>query len=79
MSVSRALETWTHVPIARIEDLRDGVLGARLEATQMSTALLSGNLAFAQVGDVTYSSGLLNGQVALHGPLSNDLITVGLA
>jgi hypothetical protein len=38
-------EAWTNVPIRRIEDLRDAVLGAGVEATQMSTALLSGDLA----------------------------------
>jgi AraC-like DNA-binding protein len=78
MNVSRSLETWINLPIARIEDLRDAVLGAGLEATQMSTALLSGDLAFAKVGDIIYSSGLLNGQVALRGPLSQDLLTVGV-
>lgn len=74
----QSTETWTHVPIAKIEDLRDAVLGAGLEATQMSTALLSGDLAFAKVGDIVYGSGLLNGQVALRGPLSQDLLTVGV-
>jgi AraC-like DNA-binding protein len=78
MDASRDFETWTNVPIARIEDLCDAVLGAGLEATQMSTALLSGDLAFAKVDGITYSSGLLNGQVALRGPLSQDLLTVGV-
>ncbi len=78
MSLSSALETWTNVPIGRIEDLHDAVLGAGLEATQMSTAALSGDLAFAQVDGIVYSSGLLNGQVALRGPLSQDLLTVGV-
>lgn len=71
-------ETWTRIPIGRIEDLHDAVLGAGLEATQMSTALLSGDLAFAEVDGIVYSSGLLNGQVALRGPLSQDLLTVGV-
>jgi AraC-like DNA-binding protein len=70
--------TWTRVSIARIEDLRDAVYGAGLEATQMSTAALSGNLAFAQHDEVLYSSGLIDGQVALRGPLSSDQITVGV-
>lgn len=73
-----ASETWTNLPLVRIEDLHDAVLDAGLEATQMSTALLSGNLAFAQYDDVTYSSGLLNGQVALRGPLSQTHLTVGV-
>ena len=70
--------TWTSVPIARIEDLRDAVYGAGLEATQMSKASLSGNLTFARCNDVLYCSGLINGQVALRGPLSSDLVTVGV-
>lgn len=78
MNTSRHLESWTNIPIARIEDLRDAVWGAGLEAIQMSTALLSGNLAFAKADDITYTSGLLHGQVALRGPLSQDLLTVGL-
>lgn len=78
MATSSNLETWTSLPIARIEDLQNAVFGAGLEATQMSTALLSGNLAFAQVDDIVYSSGLLNGHVGLRGPLSHDLLTVGL-
>lgn len=68
---------WTHIPIAKIEDLSDAVLGAGLEATQMSTAPLSGNLAFARLDGITYSSGLVNGQVALRGPLSTDFVTLG--
>jgi AraC-like DNA-binding protein len=76
--MSQEAEHWTNVPIARIEDLHDAVLGAGLEATQMSTALLSGDLAFAQVDDIVYSSGLLNGTVALQGSLSPKLLTVGV-
>ena len=70
--------TWTSVPVARIEDLRDAVYGAGLEATQMSKASLSGNLTFARCDDVLYCSGLINGHVALRGPLSSDLVTVGV-
>ena len=70
--------TWTSIPIARIEDLRDAVYGAGLEATQMSTGGLSGSLTFARRGDVLYSSGLIDGRVALRGPLSSDQITVGV-
>jgi AraC-like DNA-binding protein len=72
------VEAWTSVPIARIEDLRDAVYGAGLEATQISTGSLSGNLTFARRDGVLYSSGLINGQVALRGPLSSDRITVGV-
>lgn len=69
---------WTCIQISRIEDLRDAVYGAGLEATQMSSGLLSGNLTFARHDGVLYSSGLINGQVALRGPLSHDQITVGV-
>ncbi|MFK0273272.1 helix-turn-helix domain-containing protein [Ensifer sp. NPDC090286] len=71
-------EAWTAIPIARIEDLKDGVYGAGLDATQMSSAPLSGNLAFTQHDGILYSSGLIHGQVALHGPLSGDHLTVGV-
>jgi AraC-like DNA-binding protein len=70
--------TWTNIPVARIEDLRDAVYGAGLEATQMSTAALSGNLSFARGGGILYSSGLINGHVALQGPLSSNRITIGV-
>lgn len=74
----REHESWTSVPIGRIEDLRDAVFGAGLEVTQMSSASLSGNLAFANVGDIVYSSGLLHGTVALRGPLSQHCVTIGV-
>jgi AraC-like DNA-binding protein len=78
MNAPRDSGTWTNVPIARIEDLRDAVLGAGLEVTQMSSTSISGGLVFAKVDDIIYSSGLLNGQVALRGPLSPKLLTVGV-
>lgn len=78
MDHAQLSEDWTNIPIAQIEDLRNAVYGAGLEATQMSTALLSGDLAFAQHGGVLYSSGLIHGQIALRGPLSQDQLTVGV-
>jgi hypothetical protein len=78
MDHAQLSEEWTNIPIAQIEDLRNAVYGAGLEATQMSTALLSGDLAFAQHGSVLYSSGLIHGQIALRGPLSQDQLTVGV-
>ncbi|MGY4472806.1 helix-turn-helix domain-containing protein [Bradyrhizobium sp. USDA 3364] len=71
-------ETWTRVPLAKIEDLSDAVLGAGLEATQMSTGQLSGGLAFSETDGVVCTSGLINGRVALFGPLSQDMITIGV-
>jgi AraC-like DNA-binding protein len=69
---------WTRVPISQIEDLEDAVLGAGLEAVQMSRTPVSGGLAFAADGEVTYSSGLLNGHIALTGPLSESMVTLGV-
>jgi AraC-like DNA-binding protein len=78
MDPSPRVEAWTNIPINRIEDLHDAVLGAGLEATQMSTAALSGDLAFAQVDGIVYSSGFLDGHVGLRGPLSQDMLTLGV-
>ncbi|WP_413989159.1 helix-turn-helix domain-containing protein [Labrys okinawensis] len=44
----------------------------------MSIASLSGNLAFARRNGILYSSGVINGRVALFGPLSSDQLTVGV-
>ncbi|MCB1370109.1 MAG: helix-turn-helix transcriptional regulator [Rhodobacteraceae bacterium] len=69
---------WTCVPIRRIEDLRDAVLGAGLEATQMSRGGFSGGLAFSQRDGIVSTSGLIGGRVALRGPLSQDMLTIGI-
>lgn len=71
-------EAWTRIPIARIEDLSDAVYGAGLDATQMSAGDLSGGLAFSEYDGVICTSGLINGRVALFGPLSQDMITLGI-
>lgn len=70
---------WTRIPIASVEDLSDAVLGAGLEATQMSRAPVTGSLAFASFDrDVTCTSGYLGGRVALVGPLSAKMVTLGI-
>lgn len=69
---------WSRIPIAKIEDLSDAVYGAGLEATQMASGLVSGSLAFSENRGAVYSSGLINGQVALSGPLSLDKVTLGV-
>src|SRR6478736_3057614 len=69
---------WSRVPIARIEDLQDAVLGAHLDAVQMSLGAIHGGLAYAEDRGVTYSSGLLGGHVTLSGPLSETMLTVGI-
>jgi hypothetical protein len=74
----RFVDTWQRLSIDRIEDLSDAVYGAGLEATQMSTAPLSGSLIHADCDGFLLSSGRIDGQVALAGPLSRDRITLGV-
>lgn len=69
---------WARVPIARIEDLEDAVLGAGLDAVQLSPAPIAGSLLFAQDEDITFGSGFVQGHVALTGPLSETMVTLGL-
>lgn len=78
MPTCQTTAAWKTLPIARIEDLSDAVMGAGLEATQMSRGDLSGSLAFSQVGGVVFTSGLIGGRVALRGPLSDDRVTIGI-
>lgn len=78
MGSFRHSPSWSRIPIGKIEDLSDAVLGAGLEATQMSTGDLSGSLAFSQFDDVICTSGLINGRVGLYGPLSPNMITLGI-
>ena len=79
--MSSELQTngWTRIPIASVEDLTDAVLGAGLEVTQMSRAPVTGSLAFATFDrDITCSSGYIAGRVALTGPLSANMVTLGV-
>jgi AraC-like DNA-binding protein len=76
--MSSPKQAWHRLPITRIEDLSDAVLGAGLEATQMSTGALCGALAFAGSGGMVCTSGLIGGRVALNGPLSQHLLTIGI-
>lgn len=69
---------WTRLSISRIEDLRDAVHGAGLEAFQLCRAPPKGSLAFATSEGVTYSTGSIDGQICLRGPLSEKFVTVGL-
>jgi AraC-like DNA-binding protein len=70
---------WTRIPVASIEDLSDAVLGAGLEATQMSRAPVTGSLAFATFDrGVTCTSGYIGGRVSLTGPLSENMVTLGV-
>lgn len=73
-----SLQTWSYVPISRIEDLSDAVQGAGLEATQMSAGHLFGGLAHTEKDGIMCTSGMINGRVALSGTLSQQMITIGL-
>lgn len=78
MPAPDATKDWTTIPVARIEDLRDAVLGAGLDATQMSRGDLSGSIAFVELDGMAFTSGLIGGRVALNGPLSGDRVTIGI-
>ena len=73
-----SLSEWNRLPIGRIEDLSDAVHGAGLEATQMARGEVSGGLAFAEAGGMVFTSGLIDGRVALAGPLSQTGVTLGI-
>src|SRR6516162_3818113 len=78
MSAELQSPGWTRIPIASVEDLTDVVLGAGLEAAQMSRVPVTGSLAFAAFDDgLTCSSGSIGGRVTLTGPLSASLVTLG--
>ncbi len=68
---------WSRVDLSRPEDLGDAVLGAGLTATQLSCRL-TGSLAFAEDDGIVYSSGWIHGRVALAGPLSETMVTLGV-
>jgi AraC-like DNA-binding protein len=70
---------WTRIPIASVEDLSDAVLGAGLEVTQMSRAPVRASLAFATLdGGITCSTGYIGGRIAFTGPLSANMVTLGV-
>jgi len=74
---TRTKMAFQQITIERIEDLSDAVRDANLEPTQLSTAPLSGSLAFGELDGIICSSGSLNGRVALRGPLSCDMVSLG--
>lgn len=73
-----ALETWHRFDIGRVDDLRNAVFDAGLEAIQMPGAQVRGSLAFAARDGIVFSSGLIHGNASIRGSLSKDAITVGL-
>ena len=72
-------EGWTRIAVASVEDFSDAVFGAGLEVTQMSRAPVTGSLAFTAFDKgITCSSGYIGGRVALSGPLSANMLTLGV-
>jgi AraC-like DNA-binding protein len=70
---------WTRIRIASVEGLSDAILGAGLEVTQMSRGPVRGSLAFATFDrEITCTSGYIGGRVALTGPLSPNMVTIGV-
>lgn len=69
---------WQRYDIRQIEDLENAVLGAEFEVTQLAGPWVGGSLAFAARDGVIYSSGLIEGRVALRGPVSRDALTIGI-
>lgn len=63
--------------IRRIEQLSDAVLGAGLETIQF-TPNLGGSLLHARRRGALFSSGFIDGKVALRGCLSREVLTLGL-
>lgn len=69
---------WAVVRAERIEAWQDAVLGAGLDATQMSRGPIDGSLVFAEKDGVAFSSGRIGGQVSLQGPLSETGVVLGV-
>lgn len=70
--------TWQRLPISGIEGLSDAVLGAGLDAVQMSRGRMAGSLVFSEADGILYGSGSIDGRVSLVGSLSEERITVGI-
>lgn len=72
------IETWHRFDIRRIDDLSNAVWGADLEAVQMAGSRVRGSLAFAARDGIVFSSGLIDGNVMIRGPLSKHAVTLGV-
>jgi AraC-like DNA-binding protein len=65
---------WYRLKIAQVEHLRNAVLSANLNATQIGGPPVQGSLAFATGKGIIFSSGFIQGKVALAGGLSEDAV-----
>ncbi|WHO37965.1 AraC family transcriptional regulator [Sphingobium sp. AP49] len=71
-------EHWDRVAVNRVEALQQAVMGAGLDAVQLSCGAMGGSLAFSTHDDIVYSSGYVEGCVALTGALSDSMISLGV-
>jgi AraC-like DNA-binding protein len=69
---------WSRLPITSVEDVQEAVLGAGLDAVQLSRGPMHGSLAFATSGRMAFSTGHLTGRVSLTGALSETMTTLGV-
>jgi hypothetical protein len=69
---------WQRYDIRQIEDLRNAVLGADLEIVQLAGPPVRGTMAFAARDGIIYSSGRIDGRVAIRGSVSRDAVTIGI-
>lgn len=69
---------WVRIGLHAIEDLKNAVFGAGLDAVQLSHGSLQGSLVFGCDGPGVFSSGYIKGRVKLKGPLSPTDTTVGV-
>lgn len=69
---------WTLVPSHAVDSTREAVFGADVDSIHLAPAERVDGLAFAASDGVSYASGSVGGTLALSGPLSEKLITIGL-
>ncbi len=67
---------WQHFPVRALEDCRNLVLGADIEAVQMAGGKIGGSLVFTAHDGVVFSSGQIDGSIAARGVISHDAVTL---
>jgi hypothetical protein len=66
------------IPISGIETMQEGVKGAAVEPTQITSGELTGSLTFADLNGGMLSVGRLQGDVRIRGSLSDEHLTLGM-
>ncbi|ABS65850.1 helix-turn-helix- domain containing protein AraC type [Xanthobacter versatilis] len=69
---------WSVLRLSGIENLSEAVHGAGLNAVQLSATPVTASLAFTERRSIRFTTGIIDNQVSLSGPLSEDMITLGL-